>query len=221
MEGKTALIAGATGLIGNELLHVLMDAPEYKKVYALVRRPLDINHPKLMEVVVDFDRLFDYKHDFAVDDVFICLGTTIKKAKTQEEMYKIDVDYPVEIGRIAKECGAKHYLVVSSMNADSKAKLFYPRMKGELEEKIQNVGFEKLSIFRPSLLLGDRKEFRLGEEIGAFLSKGLTFLFVGSLRKYKAIQGKTVAKAMYKAAQEKEQGERIFASEEIENIGRQ
>jgi len=219
VKEKTALIAGATGLIGNELLHKLLETSEYKQVYALVRNPLKMNHPKLKEViVVDFDRLNEYKHYFAVNDVFVCLGTTIKKAKTQEAMYKIDVDYPVEIGRIAKEAGAKHYLVVSSMNADRNAKLFYPRMKGELEEKVLQLNFEQLSIFRPSLLLGNRDEFRLGEEMAAVLFKGLKSIFTGPLKKYRAIEGKTVAKAMYKVAQEKEQGKVVYASEEIAKI---
>ncbi|MEH7238791.1 oxidoreductase [Bacillus sp. JJ1562] len=220
MEGKSALIAGATGLIGNELLHLMLEAPEYKKVYALVRRPLGLNHSKLTEVVVDFDGLDKYEHYFVVDDVFVCLGTTIKKAKTQEVMYKIDVDYPVEIGRIARESGAKHYLVVSSMNADINSKIFYSRMKGELEEKVQKLGFEKLSIFRPSLLLGDRNEFRLGEEMAAILFKVLKYIFVGPFRKYRANEGKIVAKAMYKVAQEKVQGKVVYVSEEIEEIAR-
>jgi len=216
VEGKIALLAGATGLIGNELLQFLVKAPEYKKVYALVRRPLEIEHPKLVEVIVDFDHLDEYKTYFAVDDVFVCLGTTIKKAKTQEAMWKIDVLYPVEIARIAKEIGAKHYLVVSSMNADVNARLFYPKMKGELEERIQKIGFKNLSIFRPSLLLGKRDEFRLGEQIGAILFKTVKFMFVGPLQKYRAIEGKTVARAMYKVAQQKEHGKVFFNSEEIE-----
>lgn len=220
VKEKTALIAGATGLIGNELLHKLLETSEYKQVNALVRNPLKMNHPKLKEVIVDFDHLNEYKQYFAVNDVFVCLGTTIKKAKTQEAMYKVDVDYPVEIGRIAKEAGAKHYLVVSSMNADRNAKLFYPRMKGELEEKVRHLNFEHLSIFRPSLLLGNRGDFRLGEEMAAVLFKGLKFIFTGPLQKYRAIEGKTVAKAMYKVAQEKEQGKVVYALEEIEKIAK-
>ncbi len=220
MEEKTALIAGATGLIGNELLHILLESSEYKEVYALVRNPLKMKHPKLKEVMVDFERLNEFKQYFAVNDVFVCLGTTIKKAKTQEAMYKIDVDYPVEIGRIAQEAGARHYLVVSSMNADRKSKLFYPRMKGELEEKVRQLNFEQHSIFRPSLLLGNRGEFRLGEEIAAVLFKCLKFIFTGPLQKYRAIEGKTVAKAMYNVAQEKEQGKVVYTSEEIEKIAK-
>lgn len=220
MGGKKAVIVGATGLIGNELLHELINANEYEIVYAFVRRPLGINHPKLKELQVDFSHLENYREYLAVDDVFICLGTTIKKAKTQEAMYKVDVEYPVEIARLAKKAGATHYLLVSSMNANPKSVIFYSRMKGELEEKVKALGYKQLSIFRPSLLLGDRKEFRLGEEFAAVLSKVLGFVFVGSMRKYRAIEGKTVAKAMYKVAQNKEQGKVIYPSEEIAEIGR-
>ncbi|MFT4412261.1 oxidoreductase [Fredinandcohnia humi] len=219
MNGKKALIAGSTGLIGSELLQFLIHAKEYEKVFALVRRPLDINHPKLIEIIVDYSRLEEYARYFAVDDVFVCLGTTIKKAKTQEAMYKVDVEYPVKIGRLAKEKGATHYLLVSSMNANPKSRIFYSRMKGELEEKIQRLSFEYLSIFRPSLLLGNRQEFRLGEEFAAVLSKGLRFIFVGPLRKYTAIQGKTVAKAMYNTAQHKQPQKIIYHSQEIQKIG--
>ncbi|WP_449539667.1 oxidoreductase [Ferdinandcohnia sp. Marseille-Q9671] len=220
MEGKSALIAGATGLIGSELLQFLLQTTQYERVYALVRNPLGMNHPKLTEVVVDFSLLNEYSQYFSVNDVFVCLGTTIKKAKTQEAMYKIDVEYPVEIGRIAKENGATHYSIVSAMNADPNSKIFYSRMKGELEQKVKALDFEQLSIFRPSLLLGNRQEFRLGEEIGAALSKGLRFLFVGPLKKYKAIEGKTVARAMYRVAQGKGKDQIIYSSAEIEEIGK-
>ncbi|MFS0861910.1 oxidoreductase [Fredinandcohnia sp. 179-A 10B2 NHS] len=220
MGSKKAVIAGATGLIGNKLLRVLINADEYEKVYAFVRRPLGINHPKLEEVQVDFSHLENYREYLAVEDVFICLGTTIKKAKTQEAMYKVDVEYPVEIARLAKEAGAAHYLLVSSMNANPKSPIFYSRMKGELEEKVTSLGYKHLSIFRPSLLLGDRQEFRLGEEFAAKLYKVLGFVFVGPMRKYKAIEGQTVAKAMYKVAQNKEKGKVIYSSEGIAEIGR-
>jgi uncharacterized protein YbjT (DUF2867 family) len=219
MDGKTAIIAGATGLVGKELLQLLLQGKEYEKVIALVRRPLGVSDPKLKEVITDFSCLQDYEQYFSADDVFVCLGTTIKKAKTQEAMYQVDVEFPMAIGELAKKKGAKHYLIISSMNANSKSPIFYSRMKGELEEKIKSLSFEKLSIFRPSLLLGKRQEFRLGEELGALFSKGLRFLFFGPLRKYKSIEGKTVAKAMYNVAQENQTGTWIYSSDEIETIG--
>ncbi|WP_079505536.1 oxidoreductase [Mesobacillus jeotgali] len=220
MAGKTALIAGATGLIGKELLRILLDAKEYEKVTAIVRRSVEIEHPKLDERIVDFSQLKQSKKIFAADDVFCCLGTTIKKAKTKEAMWKIDVEYPVEIARLASSQGAEKFLLVSSMNADPDSSIFYPKMKGKLEEEIKQIPFEMTAIFRPSLLLGDRDEFRLGEKTAAAVVTKIPFLFKGPLKKFKAIEGKTVAKAMYKIAQTNNSGLTIYPSEQIHEIGR-
>ncbi|MEH7884150.1 oxidoreductase [Bacillus sp. JJ1609] len=219
MAGKTALIAGATGLVGNELLQFLLKGKEYDKVVALVRRPLAIKNPKLDEIIVDFDKLEDYRESFAVDDVFCCLGTTIKKAKTKEAMWKIDVDYPVAIAKLANSLGTRKFMLVSSMNADPNSPIFYSKMKGNLEEAIKQIPFETTSIFRPSLLLGNRQEFRLGEKAAAAIFTKVPFLFAGPLKKYRAIEGKTVASAMYKAAQENKPGITIYPSEQIQKIG--
>ena len=219
MAGKTALIAGATGLVGNELLQFLLKEKEYEKVVALVRRPLAKKNPKLDEIIVDFDKLEDYRESFAVDDVFCCLGTTIKKAKTKEAMWKIDVDYPVAIAKLASSQGTRKFMLVSSMNADPNSSIFYSKMKGKLEEAIKQIPFESTSIFRPSLLLGNRQEFRLGERAAAAILTKVPFLFAGPLKKYRAIEGKTVASAMYKAAQENKPGITIYPSEQIQKIG--
>jgi len=219
MAGKTALIAGSTGLIGNELLQFLLNEKEYDKVTAIVRRPLEIKHPKLDEKIVDFDKLEEYKESFDVDDVFCCLGTTIKKAKTKEAMWKIDVDYPVAIAKLASSQGAKKFLLVSSMNADPNSPIFYSKMKGKLEEAIKGIPFESIAIFRPSLLLGNRQEYRLGERAAAAIFTKVPFLFAGPLKKYKAIEGKTVASAMYRAAQGNKSGVTIYPSEQIQEIG--
>lgn len=220
MVGKTALIAGATGLIGKELLQFLLNGNEYDKVVAIVRRSVEINHPKLEERVVDFDQLDQYNELFAVDDVFCALGTTIKKAKTKEAMWKIDVDYPVAIARLASSHGAKKFLLVSSMNANPESPIFYSKMKGRLEEEIKKIPFETTAIFRPSLLLGERDEFRLGERSAAAIFTKVPFLFAGPFRKYKAIEGRTVASAMYQVAQKDAQGLTLYPSEEIHDIGR-
>ena len=219
MAGKTALIAGSTGLVGNELLQYLLNGKEYDKVIAIVRRPLEKKHPKLDEKIVDFDKLEEYKESFVVDDVFCCLGTTIKKAKTKEAMWKIDVDYPVAIAKLASSQGAKKFLLVSSMNADPNSPIFYSKMKGKLEEEIIQIPYESTSIFRPSLLLGNRQEYRLGERAAAAIFSKVPFLFAGPFKKYKAIEGKTVASAMYRAAQVNRPGVTIYPSEEIQEIG--
>ncbi|MCM3573642.1 oxidoreductase [Mesobacillus subterraneus] len=219
MAGKTALIAGATGLIGKELLQFLLNANEYDKVVAVVRRPIGIEHPKLDERIVDFDQLEQDKEIFSVDDVFCALGTTIKKAKTKEAMWKIDVDYPVVIARLASSQGAKKFLLVSSMNADPESPIFYPKMKGKLEEEIRRIPFDTTAIFRPSLLLGEREEFRLGEKAAAAIFTKVPFLFTGPFKKYKAIEGRTVALAMYQAAQKDVPGLTIYPSERIQEMG--
>ncbi|WP_144475153.1 NAD-dependent epimerase/dehydratase family protein [Cytobacillus oceanisediminis] len=219
MAGKTALIAGATGLIGKELLQFLLNGNEYDKVIAIVRRPVGIDHPKLDERIVDFNQLEQRKQLFTADDVFCCLGTTIKKAKTKEAMWKIDVEYPISIATLASSEGAKKFLLVSSMNADPESAFFYPRMKGKLEEEIKQIPFETTAIFRPSLLLGEREEFRFGERTAAAIFSKLPFLFTGPLRKYKAIEGRTVASAMYRVAQKNDKGLTVYPSELIQEIG--
>ncbi|EIJ80201.1 putative nucleoside-diphosphate-sugar epimerase [Bacillus methanolicus PB1] len=220
MGGKTALIAGASGLVGGELLHYLLNGNQYDKVVALARRPLGIKHPKLEEIIADFENLFNYKDHFRVDDVFCCLGTTIKKAKSREAMLRVDVDYPLIIARVAKEMGAKQFLVISSIGANPNSFIWYTRMKGLLEEQLKEVGFRSLHILRPSLLLGKRTEFRLDETVGAFLSAKLSFAFIGPLKKYKAISGKTVALGMYKIAQSDKKGVNVYISNEIETIAK-
>lgn len=217
--GKKALIAGSTGLIGNELLQILLNSKEYDQVTAIVRRPLDVKHSKLVERVIDFDRLEEYTGLFAVDDVFCCLGTTIKKAKTKEAMWKIDVDYPVAIAKLGNSEGARKFLLVSSMNADPDSPIFYSKMKGKLEQEIKRISYETTAIFRPSLLLGERDEFRLGERAAAAIFTKMPFLFGGPFKKYKAIEGRTVASAMYQVAQKEVTGISIYPSEKIQEIG--
>ena len=187
---KKALIAGASGLVGAELLPILLEAEEYEKVYALVRRPLHFKHPKLEAVVCNFDRLDDVQQYFEVEDVFVCLGTTIKKAKTKEAMYKVDVEYPVAIAKLAKEKGAQHYLVISSMNANPESSIWYSKMKGILEKELKGVSFSTLSIFRPSLLIGDRKEFRFGENMAVKLYQIIAFLLPSTWKSRMAIDAK-------------------------------
>ena len=220
MKQKTALLLGASGLVGGQLLRILLEAREYERVTILVRRPLEVRHAKLNEVVVNFDRLADFVDKFQVDDVFSCLGTTIKKAKTREAMHRIDYGYSLEVARLAKQMGASQLLTVSSLGADPRSRVWYSRMKGELEQELQRVRLKSLHLFRPSLLLGQRDEVRQGESVFAWLMPKLSFLLTGSLRKYRAIEAGVVANAMYRAAQLGEEGTRIYLSDEIERMGR-
>ncbi|WP_100407509.1 oxidoreductase [Bacillus solitudinis] len=220
MTEKMALIVGATGLVGKELITILLNQKEYKKVTALVRKPLGFTHPKLEEKIIDFDQLDEFVIPFRVDDVFSCLGTTIKKAKSQETMYKIDVTYSLAIAKLTKKVGAKQFLFISSPYANSKSSVFYTRMKGKLEEEVRKIDFDSISIFRPSLLLGKRQEFRLGEKMAEGVFSALSFLFIGPVKKFKGIQGKTVANAMFKAAQMNQGGVTIYSSDQIEELGK-
>jgi len=219
LASKKALILGASGLVGGQLLRLLLDAPEYERVTALVRRPLGIEHAKLNEVIVNFDALDNYSDQFRVEDVFSCLGTTIKKAKTREAMNRIDYTYPLEAARLAKRTGVRRFLAVSSMSANPDSSIWYSRMKGNLERDLRRLELPSLRLFRPSLLLGQREEFRFGEHAAAWLMPKLAFLLVGNLRKYRAIEGAVVAKAMFRDAQLSESGVRIYMSDEIARFG--
>ncbi len=218
MENKTALIVGASGLVGNELLKFLLSGQEYAKIIALVRKPLNIKHPKLEEKIINFDNMADHKGFFKVNDIFCCIGTTIKKAKSRAEFEKVDVDYPVEMAKLSKEKQVEKFLIVSSMGANPSSRVFYSRMKGVLEERIKEIGLNSLHIYRPSLLLGNRKEDRIGENAGKLLAKKLLFAFAGPLEKYKPIEAETVALAMYKTAQRDVYGVHIYPSNEISKI---
>ncbi len=218
MVDKSALLFGASGLVGGELLNCLLKGNEYSKVIIFVRKSLDLKHPKLEERVIEFEDLSRHKDCFEVNDVFCCLGTTIKKAKSQEAFKKVDVEYPLEIARLSKEMRAEKFLIISSMGANPKSSVFYSRMKGFLEQKLKEISIKSLHIFRPSLLLGDRNEFRFGESVSSFLTKAISFVFVGTLKKYKPIEAKTVANGMYKAAQGKSDGIYTYLSNEIAEL---
>lgn len=210
---KTALIAGSTGLIGSQLLQLLLNDNYYDAVKAISRQPLEITHPKLENIVLDFDRLTEYHERLKADDVFCCLGTTIKKVKTKEKFRKVDFDYPVELAKLTKANGAEQYLLVSALGADKKSKVFYNQVKGEVEEAIEQVGFTSFQIFRPSLLMGDRKENRAGEEAGKVVFKYFGFLVP---KKYKGIDSIKVARAMQKLAAQHPEGVHTHESKDLQ-----
>jgi uncharacterized protein YbjT (DUF2867 family) len=211
---KTALVAGSTGLIGSQLLQLLLTDTYYDVVKAISRKPLEISHPRLENIVLDFDRLTEYRDKLKADDVFCCLGTTIKKVKTKEKFRKVDFDYPVELAKLTRTNGTEQYLLVSALGADKNSKIFYNQVKGEVEEAISKIGFTTFHIFRPSLLMGDRSESRSGEEAGKVFFKYLGFLVP---RKYKGIDSVKVAKAMQQLAAKPQQGIYIHESEDLQN----
>lgn len=218
--GKKALIIGATGLVGRRLLAGLLEEERYGTVYAIVRRPLVLEHQKLREIVCDFDRLEEVTEAYAVDDVFCCLGTTIKKARTREAMYRIDVTYPLTVAKLAKERGARHFILISSAGADPKSKIWYSRMKGELEQQLKSMSYEALSILRPSLLLGEREEQRFMEKVSSDAVRGLFKTIRKPIPPQLGIEAGAVAQAMLSIADGNQGGTIVYSSKAIEALGR-
>lgn len=218
VEKRSALIVGATGLVGNELLQLLLESDEYEKVKVLVRTPISIDHPKLTQCLVNFDELNNYEDEFAVNDVFCCLGTTIKKAGSQEAFRKVDFEYPLQAGKLAAKQGVRQYLIVSAIGADPQSSIFYSRVKGDVEAALSQLQLPSLHIFRPSLILGKRNEFRFGEKVSAVLSPVFSPLFVGKLNQYKPIQARKIAEAMYRTAIRSRTGEHIYKWEQMTSL---
>ena len=205
---RCVLLAGATGLVGGECLTLLAADPDVATVVALVRRPPDpatVHHRKLRFEQVDFEQLGLHRRLLQVDQVICALGTTIRKAGSREAFRRVDFDYPLAIARLARQQGARHFLLVSAAGASSASRVFYSRVKGELEEAIATLGYPSFTIVRPSLLLGDRDEFRLGEEVG----KRLGWLVPAA---WKPVHARDVAGALVGAAREDRPGQRVIES---------
>jgi uncharacterized protein YbjT (DUF2867 family) len=217
MANKTALVIGATGLVGEETLKQLLNSAQYSKVIGLTRRPLDIKHAKLENPVVDFDKPGQYS-SIKADDVYCAMGTTIGKAGSQAAFKRVDFEIPLLVAKQALDNGAAKFILVSSMGADAKSMVFYSRTKGELEQALAQLKYKAVLIFRPSILLGNRKEHRTGEAIGRFVAEKLSFLFAGPLAKYKGTPVDLLAKAMIKEAGENVSGVRIIENNEIFEI---
>lgn len=215
-----ALIAGASGLVGRHLLDQLLAAPEYERVISLGRRPLDLTHPKLEQVVADFAALDRVTADLRCHDAFCCLGTTIKQAGSREAHRAVDHVAVLAYAWVARRNGAERFLVVSSMGADASSRFFYNRVKGETEEALAVLNFPTLAIFRPSLLLGVRSRPRLGERVMAAILWFAEPMMVGRLRKYRAIRADVVARAMLRCSFGRGgQGLLVYPSDEIQDLG--
>ena len=210
---KTALLAGATGLIGGQLLPLLLADNYYEKVIVISRKPLEIQHSKLQNVVVNFEQLYSVSNELKADDVYCCLGTTIRQVGSQEKFRRVDYDYPKELAWITRQNGARQYLLVSALGADISSRIFYNRVKGETELIISQSGFEGIHIFRPSLLIGPRKEHRSGEEAAKVFYKYLGFLIPA---KYKSIESVKVARAMLAYAKQNQTGHFIHESIQLQ-----
>ncbi len=215
---KHAVVLGATGMVGTQLVRQLAEDPQYGRVTALVRRPLSSAYPKVKQVIADMDKLEAYGQDFDADAVFCCLGTTIKTAGSQEAFRRVDLDYPLTAGRLAKQAGVPVFAVISSLGADVGSPFFYSRVKGEMERRLGELGLPSLYIFRPSLLIGQRSEKRPGEQAAAAISRAMPFLYSGPFRKYKPVEADVVAAAMRGAVRQGESGLRIYPSAALPDL---
>jgi len=212
----TAALVGATGLIGSYLLEELLNDPYFDTIRILIRRPIEIANAKLEKKIVDFNDSDSVLVALSNSHVVFCaIGSTMKKVKGDKDAYrKIDYDIPVNLARFCKMTGCEKFILVSSAGANTKSSNFYQRLKGETDEAVKQSGPKTIHIMRPSLLLGERKEFRLGENIGKAVMTSLSFLIP---EKYKAIKSKDVAKVMVALAKKKEEGVFIHENREIRN----
>jgi len=220
MQGKTAVLLGATGLIGSELLQILLNSRDYAKVNILVRKPVDITHPKLNMHVVDFSNTENYHQALETGDIiFCCIGTTMKKVNGNKIKYRsIDYDIAVNAAKWGIEKGYHHYSFVSAIGADSRSSNFYLRLKGEVEDKISSFGYSTLDIFRPSLLMGRRKDQRAEEKFAQMVFPVISFLFAGGWRKYKPVKAEAVARAMFNASLSGKSGSNVYEYDQIKAI---
>ncbi|WP_276366826.1 NAD-dependent epimerase/dehydratase family protein [Chryseolinea sp. H1M3-3] len=210
---KTALIAGSTGLIGSQVLALLLASDQYDKVITFTRKLLT-GHPKLLQVQIHQGKL-TFDPTWHIDDVFCCLGTTMAKVRSKEKFYEVDFNYPLLLAKNSIAAGAKQYLLVSALGANKKSPVFYNQVKGEIEEAILRVGFETVHIFRPSLLLGPRQEKRSAEDAAKFFYKVFGFLIPP---KFKAIEAIKVARAMLHFAVKNQKGNFIHESTEMQDF---
>ncbi len=218
---KTALVIGSSGLIGSHLVIQLLSNPNFEKVIVFNRRPCLILHPKIEEHLIDFNDLKPIEPFVKGDVMFCTMGTTIKKAGSKEAFRLVDVVYPEQFAQMALNNQVKQFLLISSLGADLESNNFYLKTKGEIETFLQQSAFNSVSILRPSLLLGDRKEFRLGEKLATYILPVLSLFLIGPFKKYKAIEAKTVAKAMVNIALQNKPGFNIYPSDELQTIGNQ
>ena len=211
---KIALLFGASGLVGSHLLNQLISNNNYSKIKLFVRSAIDLNDPKIEIIQTDFNNLENHREDIKGDDCFFCIGTTKKNSPDKNEYKRVELEVPKQIAQIAKSNFVNSFVFVSSGYADPKSSGDYLKFKGEVEEELKKLNFSKLGVMRPSFLLGDRKEKRVGEKIGIFIFKLISPLLLGPLKKMKPIHSEIVARSMIKVANEDLQ-KNTFESNEI------
>ena len=214
---RTALVFGSSGLVGRHLLNQLIKDDNYNKIKIFVRSEPEINNSKVEIIKIDFNNLENHNEDIKGDDCFVCIGTTKKNSPDKDEYKRVELEIPKEIAKIAKSNSVNSFIFVSALYANPKSSGDYIRFKGLVEEELKELNFPKLAILRPSFLIGDRKEKRVGEKIGIFVFKLLSPLLLGPLKKMRPIHSETVAKAMIAVIQNNIQ-QTIFESNEISEI---
>lgn len=217
---KTALVVGATGLTGSELIHLLIKDTDYSTIKIFGRRKSGFSHPKIQEHITDLFNLISFENDFTGDVAFCCIGTTAKKTPNKDLYRKIDFGIPVALAELCKKNNVPHFIAISALGANKSSSVFYNRTKGEMEEALLATSLKRLNILRPSLIVGNRKEFRLGEKI-ASLVMGVAQLFMfGSLKKYKPIDASVIARAMLLLSRTSS-SDVIIESDEIKKLATQ
>lgn len=216
--GKKAIVFGSSGLVGSQLVSQLCELPGYAEIVCVNRKSQKKDHPKYREIISDLSDLSKISDRIKGDEIYCCLGTTIKKAGSQEQFRKVDFDLPIEIANIAVKNKSSHMFMVSSLGADKNSGNFYLRTKGEMETAFLELEIPTQTIARPSMLLGERKESRFGENVGKVLMKIFSFGMIGKIKKYRGIQAADVAKAMVIIANSEPTSRHIFESDILQEI---
>ncbi|MES2278539.1 MAG: NAD(P)H-binding protein [Bacteroidota bacterium] len=212
---KKAIIIGASGLIGSNLLQILLDRDDYDSVLILVRKELPVKHKKLTQLVVDFDKLDNYANEITGEVIFSCLGTTQGQTPDKAVYRKIDHDYPVKLAQLGLKNGVNQFHLVSVVGADAKASAIYLKLKGETEEDLKKVGLPALHIYQPSMLTGRKEKVRFLESLINGLMIVVNPLLIGGLKKYHSIAASDVAKAIYNQSIDNETGTFIYQYNDI------
>jgi uncharacterized protein YbjT (DUF2867 family) len=215
---KSAVVFGATGLVGKELIMALLENKDFGNVTAVVRKQSILTDPRLKQIKLsDFSKLMDLRDKLKAGIFFCCVGTTIKTAGSKEEFARVDLEIPKEIARLAESLAIPSLVAISSIGADVGSSNFYLRTKGEMEKAVREIYHGNLKFVRPSLLMGNRDEFRFGEKVSAAFMKGFGWLFAGPLKKYKGIYASDVARAMIKISDLSSE-KMIYESDELQRL---
>ena len=215
---KTAIIAGASGLVGSSLLQLLLNHKVFEKVIVISRRNLHIEHQKLKTLIINFDNLEDYKDQIQGDVLYFCLGTTRSKTPDLQEYKKIEHEYSLKLAQICRGNGIPQFHYISALGANPSSSIFYSKLKGETEEDLKKINVKSLHIYQPSLLTGERKELRIIEKLSIGLMSILNPLLQGNLKKYQSIKANTVAKAMLNQTIKEVEGIHIYPSDKIKQL---